>query len=155
MSIWQTDDFKSNQELYEQIDGFFENLHGSKNLEYRPGQHTMALDVLDAIREKEILLIEAGVGSGKSWGYIVPLLYANQNKEKFKGFIISTSTIALQEQLISEIDRVSEMLGINIEVEVAKGKTNYICEAKLDDFLRFNRAGEEYKELNKSRYPFI
>ena len=149
MSIWQTDDFKSNQELYEQIDGFFENLHGSKNLEYRPGQHTMALDVLDAIREKEILLIEAGVGSGKSWGYIVPLLYANQNKEKFKGFIISTSTIALQEQLISEIDRVSEMLGINIEVEVAKGKTNYICEAKLDDFLRFNRAGEEYKELNK------
>lgn len=149
MSVWKKDDLQFSQELYEKVDGFFEQLHGSKELEYRSSQHTMALDVLDAIKEKEILLIEAGVGSGKSWGYIVPLLYASENKERFKGFIISTSSIALQDQLISEIERVSNMLEIDIEVTVAKGKANYICEARLDDFLRYHKEGEKYRSISK------
>ena len=97
MKIWKEESF--DYQLYQQIDNYFEQLHDSKILEYREGQHTMALDVMDAIKKKEILLIEAGVGSGKSWGYLIPLIYASQEKEHFQGFIISTSSIALQEQL--------------------------------------------------------
>lgn len=146
MSVWKEDDLKLYLRLYEQVEAFFSKLRGSQTLEYRPGQHTMALDVLECIRDKDILLIEAGVGSGKSWGYLIPLLYASQNKEIFKGFIVSTSTLALQDQLLTEINHVSEMLGIDIDVTIAKGKTNYICQKRLEEFL----AQEGKKKLERS-----
>ena len=42
------------KEIESLIDNFFEQIRGSKILEYREGQHTMALDVIDAIKNKEI-----------------------------------------------------------------------------------------------------
>ena len=64
-SIWKKKtDYDS--KLYEEVDSFFENLHDNETLEYRSVQHTMALDIVDAIKNKEILLMEAEVGSGKS-----------------------------------------------------------------------------------------
>ncbi len=146
MSIWKEADLKLYLQLYQQVEAFFSKLHGSQTLEYREGQHTMALDVLECIRDKDILLIEAGVGIGKSWGYLIPLIYASQNKETFKGFIVSTSTLALQDQLLTEIHHVSEMLGIDIDVTIAKGKTNYICQKRLEEFL----AQEGKKKLGRS-----
>lgn len=65
MSIWK-EESKFDYKLYAEVDTFFENLHKNENLEYRTVQHTMALDIIDAIKNKEILLMEAGVGSGKS-----------------------------------------------------------------------------------------
>lgn len=124
------------RDLYDKVDAFFENLHGVSELEYREGQHSLALSVVDdTIKNHNILLIESGVGSGKSWGYLIPLIYASQNKEKFKGFIISTSSIALQEQLEKDIAFLSEMLGIHIDVTVAKGRNNYICKRKLEELI--------------------
>ena len=148
MKIWKEESF--DYQLYLQIDNYFEQLRNSKILEYREGQHTMALDVMDAIKKKEILLIEAGVGSGKSWGYLVPLIYASQEKEHFQGFIISTSSIALQEQLKSEVDKLSEMLNIPLEVTIAKGKSNYICKKRLRNFVEKCESvvnQEEYQEI--------
>lgn len=113
MSIWK-EKLSFDPKLYEEVDSFFENLHDNETLEYRTVQHTMALDIVDAIKNKEILLMEAGVGSGKSWGYLVPLLYASKDKEHFKGFLISTSSIALQEQLKTEIEKLSKMLNVDM-----------------------------------------
>ena len=101
--VWEKENKILSREQEEQIDSFFANLEESKTLEYREGQHTMALDIADAIKDRSILLIESGVGSGKSWAYLVPLIYASSGSDKFKGFIISTSSIALQEQLKKEI----------------------------------------------------
>lgn len=143
MNIWKEESFDIN--LYNQVDSFFENLRGSKKLEYREGQHTMALDIMDAIKNREISLIEAGVGSGKSWGYLVPLIVSCKDKERFKGFIISTSSIALQDQLQEEIKTLSNLLEIPIDVEIAKGKNNYICQKRAEQFLAY--------QDNASRYP--
>ena len=147
-SIWKKKtDYDS--KLYEEVDSFFENLHDNETLEYRSVQHTMALDIVDAIKNKEILLMEAEVGSGKSWGYLVPLLYASKNNENFKGFLISTSSIALQEQLKTEIENISKMIGIDIPVTIAKGRNNFICKKRLDDYIRHHEEDEKLKELEK------
>jgi len=139
MSIWNEEQQvvkeKEDSSLYHMVDNFFEEIRSSKILEYREGQHTMALDIVEAIRDKEILLIEAGVGIGKSYAYLIPILYAYQNDSNFHGFIVSTSTIALQEQLEKDIQKISEILEIPISVTVAKGKTNYVCLRKLEEFL--------------------
>ena len=130
--IWKKEKFDS--ALYEATDNFFENILGKKELEYREGQHTMALDIVDSITNRSILLIEAGTGTGKSFAYLVPLIYATEYTKDFKGFIISTSSIALQEQLKNDIKKASSMLGIDIPVTIVKGKSNYLCQKRLEYF---------------------
>ena len=148
MNIWK-EESKFDYKLYAEVDTFFENLHKNENLEYRTVQHTMALDIIDAIKNKEILLMEAGVGSGKSWGYLVPLLYASKNKEDFKGFLISTSSIALQEQLKAEIEKLSKMLDINIPITIAKGRNNFICKKRLEDYIKYHEENEILKRIRE------
>lgn len=152
MNIWkseQKETYQYEQELYNQVDDFFENIKGVKNLQYREGQHTMALDVANVIKNKEILLIEAGVGIGKSYAYLIPIIYEYKNNPEFHGFIISTSTIALQQQLEKDIKTVGNLLGIDINVTIAKGKTNYICKNKLETIIRDNEDIEIYEEILK------
>ena len=155
MNIWKEKD-RFNPKLYEEVDSFFENLYDNETLEYRSVQHTMALDIVDAIKNKEILLMEAEVGSGKSWGYLVPLLYASKDKENFKGFLISTSSIALQEQLKIEIENISKMLGIDIPITIAKGRNNFICKKRLDNYIRRHDEDKKIKEVeNKVNRGYI
>ena len=49
--------------------------------------------------EHPVLAIEAGTGTGKTYGYCLPLIPIAQLKEK--RLVISTGTVALQEQLIA------------------------------------------------------
>ena len=146
--VWEKENKILSREQEEQIDSFFANLEESKTLEYREGQHTMALDIADAIKDRSILLIESGVGSGKSWAYLVPLIYASSGSDKFKGFIISTSSIALQEQLKKEIETLSEMLGVpKIKVTIAKGRSNYLCKRRFEFFERNAGQTEKVKSI--------
>ena len=148
MDIWKKEQ-EFDETLYDNVDNFYKQIEGMKKVEYRPGQSMMSFDICETIGNKEILVIEAGVGIGKSWAYLVPLIYASQNKDKFKGFLISTSSIALQEQLQKEVARVSEMLGINIDVTIAKGKNNYLCQKRLDSFLKYADKNKNYQYLRE------
>lgn len=147
--VWEKENQILSRDQEEQIDSFFANLAESKTLEYREGQHTMALDIADAIKDRSILLIESGVGSGKSWAYLVPLIYASSGSDKFKGFIISTSSKALQDQLKKEIEDLSEMLGLpkKIDVTIAKGRSNYLCKRRFEYFEKNNGQTEKVKSI--------
>ena len=146
MDIWKQT-HEVNQELYDDMDQFYEQLQGQKHIEYRPGQDTMSYDILDILSNKEVLVIEAGVGIGKSWAYLIPLIYASKHHKNFQGFLISTSSIALEEQLKNEVRLVSKMLDIDIDVVVAKGKNNYICQKRLEKFLKYNDKKHQYQYL--------
>lgn len=146
-SIWDNKSKFSDRELFFQVDDFFNNIEKSKYLQYRDGQRSMAYSVLDTIRDKQVLLIEAGVGIGKSYAYLIPLILSIKNDPKFKGFVIATSTIALQEQLIDDVEKVSKMLNVpSIDVVLAKGKNNYICRRRLNDFLK-TTGNEKYQYI--------
>jgi ATP-dependent DNA helicase DinG len=60
----------------------------------RPGQIQMAEAVAKALRDKEHLLVQAGTGTGKSLGYLVPALLHDRR------VVIATATLALQHQLV-------------------------------------------------------
>lgn len=105
---------------------FFENPEmENNNLEFREGQSEMACEIVDAISQKKNLVVEAGVGIGKSFAYLVPLIYYNYYLQK--PVVIATSTITLQEQLQGDIRYIMEKLQIFPEVLLAKGMTNFIC----------------------------
>jgi ATP-dependent DNA helicase DinG len=99
--------------------------------EHRPQQIEMARAVIDAFNKDELLVIEAGTGTGKSLAYLVPaLLFAARTGERV---VLSTNTINLQEQLIrKDIPLVKEALGLDVEVELVKGRGNYVCKRKAD-----------------------
>ena len=63
-------------------------LSRSPNFEYRPQQQEMGVAVARALQEQAHLLVEAGTGVGKSFGYLIPsILFAVANRKKA---IIST-----------------------------------------------------------------
>lgn len=148
-SIWESKkkDIIDDDQLFLEMEDFFNHIQDSKHLQYRDGQRSMAYSVADTIKDKQILLIEAGVGIGKSYAYLIPLIQSIKDSEKFGGFIIATSTINLQEQLIRDVEEVSRMLGLeSIEVVLAKGKNNYICKKRLDEFLKVT-GNEKYQYI--------
>ncbi len=102
------------------------------DFEERAQQKEMAQQVLDAYGKEEIALIEAGTGIGKSLAYLVPaIVWAVKHKEKT---VISTHTIALQEQLIEkDIPSLLKALDIELKAVLLKGMSNYLCLRKLSD----------------------
>jgi ATP-dependent DNA helicase DinG len=94
--------------------------------EDRAQQLEMARIIQKAIATGRHALIEAGTGSGKSFGYLLPIL------ESGKKAVISTGTIALQEQLLGkDIPFLQQAYRPELSVAMAKGRANYICLRKL------------------------
>jgi ATP-dependent DNA helicase DinG len=104
--------------------------HSLKNFEERLGQKEMSEQVFSAYENDSIALIEAGTGTGKSLAYLVPAVYwALERQEKT---VISTHTIALQEQLLhKDVPFLLKAMDVELEVCLVKGMGNYLCLRKL------------------------
>jgi ATP-dependent DNA helicase DinG len=120
--------------------------------ERRQQQVDMASAVQKALSAKRHLVAEAGTGVGKSLAYLVPatekaILGANR-------VVISTFTIALQEQLINkDIPCLNRCLPWSFKAALAKGKSNYICKRRLEFAIRrqmglFDQFGDALAEIN-------
>ena len=112
------------------------------NYEHRPEQIEMADAVASAIANKRHLIVEAGTGVGKSFGYLVPaILSLAENQEAKdqpkKRIIVSTHTISLQEQLISkDIPFLNSVIPLEFSAVLAKGRGNYVSLRRLQDAAR-------------------
>lgn len=122
--------------IRKQTADFFRNT-AENGLEIRQGQVEMADEICTAFEKKLPLAVEAEVGIGKSFAYLVPAILKFIQDQK--QIVIATSTIALQEQLKNDAHNVLKMLGVNIDIVVAKGMKNYICKRRLKTFLSRNR----------------
>lgn len=95
--------------------------------EARPGQVQMAQLVERGILEGMHTIVEAGTGVGKSLAYLLPAIRSG------KKIVLSTGTIALQEQLVhKDIPFVQRVLGIPVRVTLLKGRGHYLCKQKFE-----------------------
>ncbi len=103
--------------------------------EPRAEQREMACEVARTLAGGGHVVIEAGTGVGKSFAYLIPaILFAVRNKRKA---IISTHTINLQEQLVyKDIPAVREILPVEFEAALMKGRQNYLCGTRLERAVR-------------------
>jgi ATP-dependent DNA helicase DinG len=70
-----------------------------------------------------IQAVEAGTGTGKSLGYLIPALAAGHHP-----ILVATRTKQLQRQLLEEdVPRAAGILGRPIKAVLAKGRANYLC----------------------------
>jgi ATP-dependent DNA helicase DinG len=113
----------------------------------RPGQREMAALIAHTLSgvslgdgsvsgeaglpERGIAVVQAGTGVGKSAAYVstvIPLALAQQ-----KRVVISTATVALQEQLIAkDLPALAAALPEPFTYSLAKGRGRYVCRLKLD-----------------------
>ena len=92
----------------------------------RPGQVQMAEAVADAMADGRHLLVQAGTGTGKSLGYLVPSLLHDER------VVVATATLALQHQLVErDLPRLAEAVkdvpGVDTSSAVLKGRSNSAC----------------------------
>ena len=115
---------ESNQIIFDHITKAIENMK-NKGWETRYGQEALMYDVFDAYDSKENLIVEAQVGIGKSFGYLIPGILISKSTKK--PLIVTSSSIQLTEQLVNDIKQVEEILHISVDCIVGKGVTNYPC----------------------------
>ncbi|MER7046840.1 ATP-dependent DNA helicase [Streptomyces jumonjinensis] len=98
----------------------------------RPGQTAMAEAVAEAVDDGSHLLVQAGTGTGKSLGYLVPSVAHGET------VVIATATLALQRQLVERdlprtVDALHPLLRRRPEFAMLKGRSNYLCLHRLHE----------------------
>lgn len=140
-------DFKN---IGEDVYTFFIDTAIQMGFEDREGQWDMSFEIADAMNKKQHILVEAGVGIGKTFAYIVPLLY--YHKRYKRPIIIATSTIALQEQLAADVKIIEDILGYHPEIVLAKGQNHFLCKYRCDEHFLCKKdetARKMYEEIDK------
>ena len=94
--------------------------------EERPGQIEMAEAVAATMTSGDHLLVQAGTGTGKSLGYLVPAVL---NEDRV---VVATATLALQHQLVERdipalLEAAKDVLHETPSYAVLKGRSNYAC----------------------------
>lgn len=136
--IIQPFEYSSNKEFHTKLvewigDVLYDELpeHG---YEIRDEQIFTAFQIADAMCKKEVHLAEAGLGTGKTFAYLLSAIaYARLTK---KPVVIACATTALQEQLAGEqgdIKKLSNLLGLEIDARMAKDPHQYICDVRVNE----------------------
>lgn len=128
------------------------------NYEHRTEQLRMAEAVRDAIAGKHHLVVEAGTGVGKSFGYLVPAILAvtegeAKQERQVRRVVLSTHTISLQEQLLfKDLPFLNSVIPRDFSSVLVKGRSNYVSLRRLH--LAAQRAGSMFfheEELDQLR----
>ena len=125
----------------------------------RPGQHAMAACVADTLGRadlgecdnptKAIAVIQAGTGVGKSAAYAsTAIAMALERKTRV---LISTATVALQEQLMQkDLPALAAAMDQPFAYALAKGRGRYVCKLKLERLVGVGGVDEDLFEEEQS-----
>lgn len=96
--------------------------------EERPGQDEMSYSIAQSLASGRSIIVQAGTGTGKSLGYLVPALMSG------KKTVVATATKALQDQLDrNDLPLLARTLGTDFSWAVVKGRSNYLCVQRLKE----------------------
>lgn len=108
--------------------------------ERRRSQEEMAGKIVKLMREGGIYMLEAPTGTGKTFAYLIPVILSG------KRVLVSTYSRLLQEQLLEDIRKISDIYRIPVSAGVWKGVSSYVCKVKLEE-----ENDEELKRLSEEK----
>jgi ATP-dependent DNA helicase DinG len=98
--------------------------------ELRDSQLELADSIDRAFRSGKTGVFEAGTGVGKSFAALIPAILSG------KKVVVSTATIALQEQYINkDIPALTEVIPFEFDAVLLKGRGNYLGLRRFNDFM--------------------
>lgn len=140
------------------IQGAYSRFLEAKGLRPRYGQRLMIAEVARSLGcievdaegrrtgDPAVVAVEAGTGTGKTVAYSlagIPLA-----KFSGKSLIISTATVALQEQIVNkDLPDLLRNSGLSFSFALAKGRGRYICLSRLDLLLQEGAAQSATADL--------
>ncbi len=137
--------------LGEWIGDLFYEILPDAGFELRDEQIYMAFQLEKAFKDKKIMFAEAGVGTGKTIVYLLySIMYARYTN---RPAIIACADETLIEQLVKkegDISKLESVLGLNMDVRLAKSRDQYLCIKKLDqvkDLDLSDELGDIYEKL--------
>ena len=96
--------------------------------EERPGQDEMSYAIAESLEAGRSIIVQAGTGTGKSLGYLVPALMSG------KKTVVATATKTLQDQLArNDLPLLAQGIDIEFSWAVLKGRSNYFCLQKAHE----------------------
>jgi len=97
--------------------------------EFRASQMEMAFLIQESIQKEIPAIVEAGTGTGKTFGYLVPIILSG------KKAVISTRTKNLQEQIyFKDLPLLQKAVRLNVGAMIMKGRKNYLCLNKYHQY---------------------
>lgn len=97
--------------------------------EERQGQIDMVYAIAESLSARRSIVVQAGTGTGKSLGYLVPSLLNG------KKTVVATATKALQDQLHThDLPLLHNTLDVPFSWAVVKGRNNYVCLQKVTEY---------------------
>ena len=130
-------------DLKKQIQVAYSEFLAGRDLRARSGQKQMIAQIARCIGnitvdsdgkrdgEGHVCLVEAGTGTGKTVAYLlsaIPLALARDKK-----LVLSTATVALQEQLVEkDLPALLGIEGLKVKFVLAKGRGRYLCVSQLE-----------------------
>ncbi|GAB2189265.1 ATP-dependent DNA helicase DinG [Sessilibacter sp. MAH1] len=128
------------------IQGAYSQFLKTRGLQARYGQKLMIAEIARTLMAVEmddnhqrrndghVCVIEAGTGTGKTVAYLLAAIPIAQLLNK--KLVISTATVALQEQIIyKDLPELKQDSGLEFSYCLAKGRGRYLCLTKLDKML--------------------
>lgn len=121
--------------LTEWIGQVFYDILPEHGYEIREEQIYTAFQLAEAVCKSKVHFAEAGLGTGKTFAYLLTAVaYA---RHKGKPVLIACASTELQEQLAGrkgDIEKLSQLLCLDIDVRIAKDPRQYICDVKVNRF---------------------
>ncbi|MFM8626684.1 MAG: ATP-dependent DNA helicase [Actinomycetota bacterium] len=109
--------------------------------EERQGQIDMVHAVAEAIAAERSIIVQAGTGTGKSLGYLVPAILSGRRT------VVATATKSLQDQLSrNDLPLLRDNLGTDFTWAVVKGRSNYACLQRIAELAK-GSAQPEFDEV--------
>lgn len=125
--------------IKQEIQQAYNNVKASSGFRERVAQkHMIGLIAREFGHSSEnyqpVCVIEAGTGTGKTYGYSLPLIPIA--KQANKKIVIATATVALQEQLYkTDLPQLKRISGLDFTFELAKGRRRYMCPLKVQNIV--------------------
>ncbi|MFA9378717.1 MAG: ATP-dependent DNA helicase [Lachnotalea sp.] len=137
--------------LTEWIGDVFYDILPEHGYDIRDEQIYTAFQFADAFCNQKVHLAEAGLGTGKTFAYLLTAIAF----ARFSGkpVVIACATTALQEQLAGyegDIKTISKILDLEIDARMAKDPRQYICDIKVSDMTE--EVSTLSEEINKWIY---
>lgn len=110
----------------------------ARDFKPRRGQRQMIAQIARSLSADadRVAVVEAGTGTGKTAAYCLAAIPVAQSLNKT--IVLSTATVALQEQvIIQDLPDIQERAGLKFSLTLAKGRGRYLCLKRLDDHLKY------------------
>nr|WP_263325956.1 ATP-dependent DNA helicase [Neobacillus sp. Marseille-Q6967] len=141
--------------LSEWIGDVFYDILPEAGFELRDEQIFMAYQLEKAFKDKQVMFAEAGVGTGKTIVYLLyAIMYARYTN---RPAVVACADETLIEQLVKkegDIAKLEAVLGLNIDVRLAKSRDQYLCLRKLDQ-TRHEDFNDDIMELYEQLPDFV